>query len=305
MKKSFQNIFRAFELSILTLSLIFAQAAKQSITVYLPQPNDLGTWRQVDSTRVFSGDDLFTLIDGGADIYFEYGFQQVAAAEYQNNHEKSIKLEIYEMSDASAAYGMFSLNAGNRGKKVQIGNEGMLSEYYLMFWKNSFLVFLTGADTTSETTSGILAMAAAIDQRLGAPGAPPILVSFLPKDSLRSCTFVRGPLGLSSFYTFDTKNIFGVKEGVVGSYPTHTLFIFQYDSDKEAEENFIITREVLKTNSRYSDFKQVDGRCTMTDQKGVQLCITFLKNHIVVVLSTKKNNILEICDDATVSLHRR
>jgi hypothetical protein len=192
----------------------------QNILAYLPGVGELQGWNLEDSVRVFVGEDLFTLIDGGADIYLEYGFQRVLSAEYRNKDEHSIKLEIYEMKDASAAYGMFSLNAGTQGKKVQIGTEGMLSDYYLMFWKNTFLVFLTGADTTGETISGILVMAACIDRRLGAPGIKPALVSYLPNGGLQSCTFVRGNLGLSSFYTFDTKNIFGMKEGVVGSYPT-------------------------------------------------------------------------------------
>jgi hypothetical protein len=277
----------------------------QNISTYLPRTGELKGWSQEDSSRVFVGEDLFMLIDGGADIYFEYGFRQVAVAEYQNNHENSIKLEIYEMSDASAAYGMFSLNAGTQGKKVQIGNEGMLSEYYLMFWKNTFLVFLTGADTTGETASGILAMAACIDQRLGAPGIKPALVSYLPNSGLQSCTFVRGNLGLSSFYTFDTKNIFGMKEGVVGIYPTHHLFIFKYKSDGETKEGYLNVQGVLKTSSRYSNFKELARRCTMTDQKGTQLCVTYSKNLIVVVLSKQKNDVMAICDDVMSSLHNQ
>ena len=278
------------------------QTKESDIKMYLPCPDDLGTWQQVDSANVFVGEDLFTLIDGGADIYLEYGFRQVAAAEYRNNHEKSIKVEIYEMSDASAAYGMFSLNAGIHGKKVRIGNEGMLSDYYLMFWKNTFLVYLTGADAIGETTSGILAMAANIDQRLGAIGTKPALVSCLPNSGLQSCTFVRGNIGLSSFYTFDTMNIFGMKEGVVGRYPTHTLFIFQYNSDREAEDSFKKAQEVQKTSSRFSNFKEHTRRCTMTDQKGAQLCVAYSKNLIVVVLSKQKNDVMAICDDVMTSL---
>jgi hypothetical protein len=299
-----------FRLSIYIIFLntflsLFAFTQSQNILTYLPITCEFKGWDLEDSARVFVGESLYMLIDGGADIYFEYGFRQVVKAEYRNSYENSIKLEIYEMSDASAAYGIFSLNVGTRGKKVQIGNEGMLFEYYLMFWKNTFLVFLTGADTTGETISSILSMAVSIDQRLGAPGIKPALVSCLPNSGLQSSAFVRGNIGLSSFYTFDTKNIFRMKEGVVGSYPTHTLFIFQYNSDKEAEEQLKKAQEVLKTSSRFSDFKEHARRCTMTDQKGAQLCMTYFKNVIVVVISKQKNDVMAICDNVISSLFNR
>ena len=299
----FRMLFFIVFLNAALFRIAFTQ--NQNILTYLPITGELKGWYQEDSARVFVGENLFKLIDGGADIYFEYGFRQVVKAEYRNNYGNSIKVEIYEMSDTSAAYGMFSLNAGTRGKKVQIGNEGMFSEYYLMFWKNRFLVFLTGADTTGETTSGILTMAASIDQHLGTPGIKPAIVSYLPNSGLQSCTFVRGTIGLSSFYTFDTKNIFGMKEGVVGSYPTHTLFIFQYNSDRETEESFKKAQEVQKNSSRYSNFKELAKRCTMTDHKGAQLCMTYSKNLIVVVLSKQKNDVVAICDDVISSLQNQ
>ncbi len=258
-----------------------------------------------DTARVFAGEDLFTLIDGGADIFLEYGFRQAAAAKYRNYLDNSIKLEIYEMSDAPAAYGMFTLNAGTRGKKVQIGNEGRLFDYYLMFWKNTFLIFLTGDDTTDEIKYGILEMAASIDKHLGASGEEPALASYLPKDNLLSCTFIRGSIGLSSFYTFDTKNIFRMKEGIIGVYPTHQLYIFQYNSGSEAKERYMDAQSIFKAGSRFSNFKEQGTRSTMTDKKGAHLCITYLKNLIAVVLAQPKIDAMTICTDIVNSLRDR
>jgi hypothetical protein len=277
----------------------------QNILTYLPVTCEYAGWDQEDSARVFAGEELFALIDGGADIYLEYGFRQVATIKYLNNHENSITIEIYEMSDASAAYGMFSLNTGTRGKKIQIGNEGMLFDYYMMFWKNTFLVFLTGADTTDETKSHILAMAASVDQRLGAPGIKPALTACLPNSDLQSCTYVRGNIGLSSFYTFDTKNIFAMKEGIIGSYPTHRLFIFAYASDKEAEAGYTNAHGIIKTSSRFSNLKDNPPRFTMTDQKASQLCVTHFNNLIVIVATKQGNDAIAICNDVILLLNNR
>jgi len=277
----------------------------RNILTYLPAACEFAGWDIEDSARIFTGEELFTLIDGGADVYLEYGFQQVAAVKYRNHHENSIKLEIYEMSDAPAAYGMFSLIAGAQGKKIHIGNEGMIYDYYLMFWKNTFLVFLTGDDTTDETKSGILAMSLSIDQHLGASGEKPALAACLPNDGLQSCTFIRGNIGLSSFYTFDTKNIFRVKEGIIGIYPAHRLFIFRYNSDIESKERYLEVQYILRTSNRYSNYEEHDKYSTMIDKKDNQLCFTYFKNLIVTALCLSGNNAMSICNDLIHSLRDR
>jgi hypothetical protein len=291
-KSIYRTLFFAFCLSVILFSKTLAQTKKPDIRSNLPHPDELGNWHQEDSTLMFIGEDLFTLIDGGADIYFEYGFKQVIAAEYRNNQESSIKLELYEMSDDSAAFGIFSLNSVTQGKKAQIGNDGIFNGYYLIFWKNSFFVLLTASDTASETIAEMLAISTRIDQRLGAYGAKPKLVNYLPGSGLTACTYVRGLLGLSSQYIFDTKNIFEVKEGIIGNYQTHRLFIFKYESEEKTEQVFKNAHETLKTGGRFLNFKDVKGRYTMIDLKDQTLLVERYKNIIFAVI-TKHAKILD------------
>ena len=44
--------------------------------------------------ETYSGDELFQMINGGADIYHEYGFVQVVRAAYTDGKRLTIKLEI-------------------------------------------------------------------------------------------------------------------------------------------------------------------------------------------------------------------
>jgi hypothetical protein len=283
----------------------FAQNRNPDIRNLLPDPQELGTWHLVESARVFTGEELFTLIDGGADIYYEYGFQRVVAAKYQNIREQSLNVEIYEMTDGAAAYGMYSLNASTHGKKVQIGNEGTLSSYYLMFWKNTFLVYLTGMDTTNETIDGILSMGKCIDRTLGPVAKKPETMNHLPTKDLTSCKYFRGILGLSSLYTFDTRNIFGVKEGASGSYPTHRVIILAYDSEKGAEENYFQAAKIFSAGTRFSNVQVTAQRCTMTDQQGALLCLTHFRNLIAVVIADDKSDPKTICDGVISYLQRK
>jgi hypothetical protein len=284
---------------------VFSQIEKPVIKSYLPLPHELGAWQIIDSTRTFDENSLFDLIDGGADMYLEYGFQQVISASYQNKENLSIAVEIYEMKNAAAAFGMYSMNIGTQGKNIPIGNEGKLYNNYLMFWKDRFLVFLSAADTTHETSDGMVMIANTIDRKLGSPGKKPGLVQFLPADDLITSKYFKGMLGFSSLYTFDTQNIFGMKEGVSGDYPNHRVFILAYDTEKEAEDHYVKLQDALRKNPRFFNYQTLFNRSTMTDQKNVHLCMTYVKNLIAVVMAQNNSNVAGICDRLILSLQNK
>jgi hypothetical protein len=302
------NTFRnSLHILVFSTLLIFTgslQSSSQDIHSYLPLPNELGIWHAVDSVRVFTGEELYTLIDGGADMYLEYGFQRVITAEYENPQERSIKLEIYEMTDAEAAAGLFSLNIGTQGKQVAIGNEGRQYDYHIMFWKNRFLVFVSGNDTLKETSAGIRTIASTVNEKLGTLGKKPAILEYLPSKDLKKSTFLRGILSLSSLYTFDTKNIFGMKDGIVGNYSTHSCFIFHYSSEKEAEEGYKNAFGVLRSSNRFKGFNESSGHLTMIDLKNSHLCITRAHNLIVVILCGPKNDAVAISEEVLTYIHR-
>lgn len=61
------------------------------------------------SLRNFNGESLYGYIDGGADLYLEYGFSDVTVTEFLKAKSK-YKVEIYRMKDADAAFGIFSVS---------------------------------------------------------------------------------------------------------------------------------------------------------------------------------------------------
>ncbi len=296
MKNIFSRIFSALCFIAAVFSAAPAQIQKVGIASILPGSGEPGGWHQIDSARIFAGEDLYKFIDGGADIYFEYGFRQVISAEYKNIKDISIKLEIYEMTDDAAACGMYSINASPQGKKANIGNEAILNEYYLVFWKDKYLTFISSDDTTGETLEGILALAENIDMKIDVSGKKPEICKLLQQQDLVANKYVRGLLGLSSIYDFDTRNIFGVREGAIGIYRNHLVFLFKYDSEKDAEEWYKRAREVIKNSGRYLKFQEQAKLYTMGDQKESQFCVTHLGNLVIVVMADRGSNISALYD---------
>jgi|WetSurMetagenome_2_1015567.scaffolds.fasta_scaffold151028_1 hypothetical protein len=64
---------------------------------------------QVTRADSFSGKALWGYMDGGADLYLEYGCQTLYVREYTAGQEK-LKLEAYFMRDAGSAFGIYKLS---------------------------------------------------------------------------------------------------------------------------------------------------------------------------------------------------
>jgi hypothetical protein len=281
-----------------------AQDRKTEISSILPGTGEAGEWLRPDSARVFTGDELFDYIDGGADIYFEYGFRQVISAEYRNPKKTSVKVEIYEMTDDNAAYGIYSINIQSQGKTVRIGNEGTLNENYLVFWKDRFLTFISSDDTTGETLEGILTLAECVEKKIDIPGKKPELVAQLPLKNLQRGTSVRGLLGLSSVYDFDTKNIFGVREGVIGIYKNYRVFLFRYETENDAGKWYSNAREILRYSARMSNFQDQGQRYGMTDRKGSRVYVVQREKLVVIVIADQETDGATLCDDVLSKINK-
>jgi len=63
----------------------------------------------VMSTDSFTGSNLYGYINGGADLYLEYGFQKVVVSEYAAG-EENLKLEVWVMDDSASAFGIYALS---------------------------------------------------------------------------------------------------------------------------------------------------------------------------------------------------
>ncbi len=64
---------------------------------------------EVTRADSFSGKALWGYMDGGADLYMEYGCQQLYVREYTSQGE-NLKLELYVMGDPAAAFGIYKLS---------------------------------------------------------------------------------------------------------------------------------------------------------------------------------------------------
>lgn len=203
---------------------------------FLPYPEVLEGWTVTDEPQSFEGDDLFAYIDGGAEIYHEYGFSRALVQDYRRG-EDSISLEIFEMRSPAAAFGVFTFKRGPDGEAVDIGAGASLEGYYLNFWKGRFLVTLTGTKASEAMTAGLLAAARSVAARIDSAGERPSLAEALPGDDLvpSSVRYIKGPLGFMNVCPSFPGDIVPFREGIKGDYADGSLLIIlAYGSPGEA-----------------------------------------------------------------------
>jgi hypothetical protein len=74
--------------------------------------------------RSYAGEELFELIDGGAPLYFEYGFLAASAARYRGVPRGTVAAERYVMRSEGGAFGLYSYLSAGSGHPATVGMAG-------------------------------------------------------------------------------------------------------------------------------------------------------------------------------------
>ena len=256
-----------FVLSILFLAL-FTAGSQKTIAEALPGDNELEGWKKDRAMQHYEGEALYEYINGGAEIYHEYGFGQVVVQDYISGAGKSISVEIFAMKSPAGAYGMYTFKTHSRGRKVRIGTDAQLADYYMNFWKGPILVTLTGFDETEETRQGLLDIARKVDSNVRGNGEKPGIVSLLPEEDLvaQSHKYFTGILGLRNSHPFFNLNVVGFEQGIKGDYSGgFSLFLFRFGGEDESRSGF----ELMKGQK---------------DQRGRRFFIATHREYLLLVL---------------------
>jgi hypothetical protein len=241
------------------------------LTSFLPGADEAPGWTPKGDPQVYKGEDLFTYIDGGADIYNEYGFRQVIVQDYENAPKKSLTLEVFEMADAPAAFGIFTFKSSSGGMEIFFGQGGRLEDYYLNFWKGPVLVTVTGFDESPASLEGVRRVAEATDHRIRVRGEKPALAAALPSEwaARGVLKYIRGPLGLRNLHPVFARPAIRFNEGIAGWPEDGVLVVvLRGDSPSGAKTVFSDAQNVFSSNPPFAGYRTEEDRFDARDSKG-------------------------------------
>jgi hypothetical protein len=274
-------------ISVFASIQLFAQ--KETLLGLLPSINELKGFELKSEPEYYQGDDLFYLINGGADIYLEYGFKDVISASYENETGLSFKAEIYQMLNDSAAYGIFSFNRNDKTIYHDIGDESIRQDDFLIFIKGRYYVVFTSQSNREEQKVNLLVKARLTEAHIKGSANVPVLVS--EYESLApNAIYLRGPLAVNNIYLFDYTDIFQFADGIFFKQFDISTFIFNYPSAEICDQSFQKVKNRLQSSTRFLNFEETEIGFSLNDKKGELLLFTSHNDRIYVFIGKNKTD---------------
>ncbi len=192
-------------------------------------------WRQDGGARHYTSDNLYEYMDGNAEAYLLYGFKQMQGVTCRSG-DNTIVIDVSEMTDPDAAYGIFSANRDPDRPIEKIGMGGQIMPRRGVFVKGSYYIELA-ADPDRDHTPALTAFVTAMEQRIQGQSAPPEALGWFVPDKLASARLI-------------PESVLGIrllKRGYVAQYDQGKAFLILEQSPASA------AAVMTKLRQRYPD----------------------------------------------------
>ena len=252
-------------------------------------PGNIMDWKMKGEPEIYKGDDLFLYINGGADIYQEYGFKEVSSVEYEKEGTGRISVEIYCMNDPISAFGIFSFKTGGKWTESKNGNLYYTEDYYQNILVGKYLITITSIDINKKTEKAIRIFRKIFDGKTSGKSPIPEIINFFTQGKYEKRIYFEGDLGLMNTYDLISAES-GITNGAAGINNNNIILILNYNEGKDINGDFSSLVNLLKNESRYSEFRSVDGGISCLDRKKNIFYMTIINRYVVIFIG---NNLEE------------
>jgi len=156
------------------LLLVFMMAASpMAFAAEIANCSLVSGWRQDGPPRHFTTENLYAYMDGNSESYFAYGFLEMQGVTCKAG-ENTLVIDVSEMLDADAAYGIFSGNRDPAHPLQKIGMGGQILPRRGTFAKGNYYIEISATpdtDHTPELAAFISAMEKLVEGRTTLPDA--------------------------------------------------------------------------------------------------------------------------------------
>ncbi len=251
--------------------------------------SELAGWKWDGKELKYDSKTVFEYMDGSAELYLAYGFQNLTVRRFEKQNQPPITLELYEMASSEDAYGVFTFE--RQDEPVGIGQGSEFGGGMLRFWTGKYFVSIYAEGEGSDVEPTILAMGRATSDSIPTTGSEPKLIDFLPGKDYglvdKSVRYVRSHVLLNQRCFISHQNILNLgqkTEAVLAQYLRDkqkiNLLLIRYPSSREAESAYLTFKRVYMPDAIGKDrLKTEDSKWTFAWQR---------KEFIVVVFESPK-----------------
>jgi len=192
-KLSGRKAFRAGAILPVVLGLIIPALGRMgaqetstfasALVTLLPKP---GEWQPAEQPEQYLPENLFEYIDGAAEAFISYNFQELLVAQYKNESfpAGSLTVEVYDMGSGLQAFGMYGAERTPDSTFIPIGVQGYYEEGSLNFLAGRYYIKLMCYDCGPDAEKTLKSLAADIAGRVPDKTGLPLLLAAFPRTGL-------------------------------------------------------------------------------------------------------------------------
>ncbi len=191
------------------LPLLITIACSQEAERHFP---DIASWSKTVTPEQYKPENLWDFIDGAAEIYLSYGFEDLSLAEYTHASAIAIRVEVYRHRSHADAFGIYAQERNPSYRFIDVGTQGYIEEGVVNFLAGTYYVKLTTHESGTEAQDALLLIAHAMDRHLAQPHGWPMPLRLFPE---------RGRILNSETY---------IAESFLGYPELRSAYVAEYDS---------------------------------------------------------------------------
>lgn len=270
---------------IFAMAKIAEGGQKGKMNPEISLPSEAAGWKWDGKEMKYDSKSVFQYMNGAAELYLAYGFQNLRACRFGKPNQPPITLELYDMGSSEDAYGVFSFE--RQDETVGIGQGSEFGGELLRFWKGKYFASIYADGTGTEVESAILGIGRTTADSIQEIGPEPKLVGFIPGKKLglvdRSVRYLKSHVLLNQRFFIAHQNILNLNrrtEAVLAQYTrekekTHLLLI-RYPGVKEAKDAYqSFMGNYLPDADGKDRIKTKDNKWTLARERGEFVIVVF------------------------------
>lgn len=162
--------------------MLVLSVSVQAQELVLPE---LAGFKKITSYPVYTPENLWDHINGAADGYLAYKFENLHVAEYKKGKDV-IKLEVYRHSDHINAFGIYSSERSPSFDFLKLGAQGYNTGGSTNFFKGKYYVKIRTYSKKEKTLQAARSLAGQVDNMLEGETTMPAALGLFPPDSRKA-----------------------------------------------------------------------------------------------------------------------
>ncbi|NLP10948.1 hypothetical protein GX408_11200 [bacterium] len=163
-------------------------------------------WRRYQAPMIFAAKDLYGYIDGGAELFFEFGFSELTVQRYRCG-ERELSLDLYRMTGPDAALAVYLAKKGEERPTPGVEDRNTGSDRQITALRGRWFIQVNNQSGEPDNFSAMIRLLQGALQQIPLE-APQDWLRDMPADRIPgSELLVAGPLSLQMVYTLGEGDI--------------------------------------------------------------------------------------------------